>query len=188
MKNSLSRAKLIIVAVIVLAAVTTLFYATVFSKPRAPVQPIEYSHKIHAGQRKIKCDFCHENGHGQTSHMLIPSVQKCALCHRAVKADSPEVQKVLKHADDGTEPAWKRVFGMPASANVYFTHVPHLRVGISCQTCHGQIQEMDRVYRAVNQSMGWCIDCHRQVSGQVVQVPHTNVQINRLTDCAVCHR
>jgi len=184
----MGRAKLIIALILLSAALTGLLYATVFSKPRPPVQPIEYSHKLHAGEKQIKCAFCHENGDGRTAHMLIPSVQKCALCHRAIKADSPEVQKVLKHADEGTEPPWKRVFAMPASANVFFTHVPHLHAKIACQTCHGKIEEMSRVYRAVDQNMGWCIECHKQTPNQMAKVPNTDVQVNRLTDCAVCHR
>jgi hypothetical protein len=179
--------------VVVLAAAGALFYATAFSRPYAPAQPIEYSHRIHAGnsgklKQPLKCDFCHENGKGKTAHMLIPSVQKCALCHRGIAAGKPEVQKVLKHADEETEPAWKRVFGLPKSANVYFTHVPHLRAGVSCQTCHGPIEQMDRVSRAVDQTMGWCLDCHQQTPGQIVKIPNTAVEVNRLTDCAVCHR
>ena len=189
----MSRAKLIIAVIVVLAVVMMLRYTSAFSKPRAPVQPIAYSHKQHAGEKSagglgLKCDFCHDNAKGRTARMLIPSVQRCALCHRTVKADSPEVQKILKHADENTEPPWQRVFGLPASANAYFTHVPHLRAGVTCQTCHGQIQEMDRVYRAVNQTMGWCIECHQKTPGQMAQIPNTNVQVNRLTDCAVCHR
>jgi hypothetical protein len=183
----LSRAKLIIAVSIVLAA-AAFSYARVFSEPHAPVQPIAYSHKIHIEKAKLKCAFCHDNGGGKTAHMLIPSAQKCALCHLAVKPDSPEVQKVLKHADENTEPPWQRVYGLPASANAYFTHVPHLRAEISCQTCHGPIEQMDRVYRAVNQTMGWCLECHRQTPNQMAKIPHTNVEVNRLTDCAVCHR
>lgn len=188
MAKLMSRTKLIITLTLLLAAVIALSYATVLSKPRAPVQPIEYSHRLHVGVNKIDCTQCHENGQGKTARMLIPSAQKCAICHQAIKADSPEVQKILKHAEAGTEPPWKRVFGMPASANVHFTHVPHLRAKISCQTCHGKIEEMDRVYRAVDQTMGWCLECHRQTPNQLVRVPNTNVQVNRLTDCVVCHR
>jgi hypothetical protein len=189
----LSWAKLIIAVAVVVIVFAALRYTSALSNPSAPVQPIAYSHKQHtaeksAGGAGIKCDFCHTNDKGRTARMLIPSAQRCALCHRAVKADSPEVQKILKHADEGTEPEWRRVFGLPASANAYFTHVPHLRAGVTCQTCHGPIQEMDRVYRAVNQTMGWCIECHEKTPGQMAQVPNTNVQVNRLTDCAVCHR
>jgi hypothetical protein len=184
----LSQSKLIITVSVALVAIATLRYATVLSKPRAPIQPIAYSHKQHAGELGIECLFCHENGEGRTAQMLIPSIQKCASCHRAVKPDSPEVQKLLKHADAGTEPRWKRVYGLPASANVYFTHVPHLRANVACQTCHGQIQQMDQVSRVVNQTMGWCLQCHQQTPGQMAQIPNTNAQVNRLTDCAVCHR
>jgi Cytochrome c7 and related cytochrome c len=187
----MGRAKLVVALIVVLVAVTAAVYAAVSGvsrRPPAPLQPIDYSHRLHVGERKIKCDFCHENGQGKTAHMLIPSAQKCAICHRAVKPDSPEVEKVLRHADEQTEPAWRRVYGLPASARVHFTHVPHLRAQISCQTCHGPIQEMDRVYRAVDQHMGWCLDCHARTPGQVAEVPGTGVRVNRLTDCAVCHR
>lgn len=180
--------KFIIAIIVVLVASGTLFYLAAYNKAYAPAQPIEYSHRIHAGERKIKCAFCHENGNGKTPYMLIPSVQKCALCHRAVKPESPEVQKVLKYAEEGTEPPWKRVYGLPTSANVYFNHLPHLRAEVSCQTCHGEIEKMDRVARVVNQTMGWCIECHEQIPGQMAQVPGTEVQVNRLNDCAVCHR
>jgi hypothetical protein len=188
----MGRGRLLIALCVVFVIAGGLLYRSALGTPRAPVQPIAYSHRIHAGERKIQCTFCHENGDGKTAHMLIPSAQKCAICHRGIKADSPEVQKVLKHADEGTEPAWKRVYGMPESAHVFFTHVPHLRAQISCQTCHGLIQEMDRVTRVVDQSMGWCISCHRQVSGQVPgmmqKIPGTDVAVNRLTECVVCHR
>lgn len=189
----MKRAQLIIAVIVLLVALSVALYATVFSRPRAPVQPINYSHRIHAGpsgklKQPLKCEFCHDNDRGRTPHMLIPSVQTCAICHRGIKTDSPEVQKLLKYADEGSEPPWKRVYGMPASANVYFTHVPHLRAGVACQTCHGPVQEMDRVSRVVNQTMGWCLECHKQTPNQMAQVPGTDVQVNRLTDCAVCHR
>jgi Cytochrome c7 and related cytochrome c len=187
----MGRAKLIVALLVALAAVAAAVYPAVSrvrGGPAAPAQPIDYSHRIHAGERKIKCEFCHENGGGKTADMLIPSAQKCALCHRAVKPESPEVQKVLRHADEETEPAWRRVYGMPASANVHFTHVPHLRAQISCQTCHGRVEEMDRVFRAVDQHMGWCLDCHARTPGQMAEVPGSGVRVNRLTDCAVCHR
>jgi hypothetical protein len=182
------RAKLIIAVAVVLALVAAIPLVRGFGRPYSPAQPIEYSHRLHAGEKKIPCSFCHDNAEGKTPHMLVPSAQKCAVCHRGIKADSPEVKKILAHADAGTEPPWKRVYGFPATANVYFTHVPHLRAKISCQTCHGEIERMDRVTRTVDQNMGWCIECHRATPDQAALVPHTQVTVNRLIDCAVCHR
>ena len=179
--------RLVLAAFIVVTLVAAVLYARTRRTPYAPEQPIAYSHRIHI-EKKLQCAFCHENGDGKTSHMLIPSAQKCALCHRRIKADSPEVKKILEHAEAGTEPPWKRVYGLPVSANAYFTHVPHLTAKISCQTCHGPIEQMDRVTRFVEPTMGWCLRCHEQTPNQMIRVPHTNVIVNRLMDCAVCHR
>ena len=154
----------------------------------SPVQPIEYSHRIHVTQNKIECEFCHENGEGRSPYMLIPSAEKCALCHQNVKRDNPEVQKILKHAQTKTEPEWKRVYGFSRSASVFFNHVPHINASISCQTCHGNVQDMDRVARVVDQTMGWCLKCHLQTPDRLVTVPNTKTRVNSLTDCSVCHR
>ncbi|MBX3280315.1 MAG: cytochrome c3 family protein [Acidobacteria bacterium] len=184
----MSLTKLVLTTVFVVAIVASILYARTRREPYAPVQPIDYSHRLHVTEKKIKCDFCHENGQGKTPYMLAPSAQKCALCHRAIKPDSPEVQKILQHAEAGTEPEWKRVTGISATGSVFFTHVPHLQAKIECSTCHGPIEEMDRVTRFVEPTMGWCLSCHEQTPNQIRKVPHTNVEVNRLTDCAVCHR
>lgn len=180
--------KLIVTAIVAVVLIASIIYARTRRAPYAPEQPIFYSHRLHVTEKKVQCAFCHENGDGKTAHMLIPSAQKCALCHRAVKPDSPEVQKILKHAEAGTEPEWKRVYGLPPSSGAYFTHVPHLRAEISCQTCHGSVEQMDRVERVVEPTMGWCLRCHEQTPNQTVKIPHTKVEVNRLMDCAVCHR
>jgi hypothetical protein len=120
--------------------------------------------------------------------MLIPSAEKCALCHQKIKRDNPEVQKILKHAQTKTEPEWKRVYGFSRSASVFFNHVPHINASISCQTCHGNVQDMDRVARVVDQTMGWCLKCHEQTPDRLVTVPNTKTRVNSLMDCSVCHR
>jgi hypothetical protein len=184
----LGRKRLVAAAIFLLALVATIIYATTRREEYAPEQPIAYSHKTHVTGKKIECAFCHENGEGRSPHMLIPSAEKCALCHRAVKRDHPEVQKILKHAEAKTEPEWKRVHGFAAEANVFFTHVPHLRAKISCQTCHGDVGQMERVTRVFDQTMGWCLKCHEQTPNQLVAIPNTKVEVNRLMDCSVCHR
>ena len=183
----MGRKRLVAAAIILLALIATIIYATTRRDEYAPEQPIAYSHLTHV-TNKIECTFCHENGEGRSPHMLIPSAEKCALCHQKTKRDHPEVQKILKHAQAKTEPEWRRVYGFAPSANVFFTHVPHLRAKIACQICHGDVGQMNRVKRVVNQTMGWCLKCHAETPNQMISVPNTKVQVNRLMDCAVCHR
>jgi hypothetical protein len=95
-------------------------------------------------------------------------------CHQSEKADSPEVQKLAAFAERKEQPPWRRVYWLEPEANAYYTHKPHIRAGLECETCHGKIGEMHRVRRVVDQTMGWCIDCHRA----------RNVS----NDCYICHR
>jgi cytochrome c551/c552 len=156
-----------------------------------PVQPIYYSHKVHAGDIQISCLYCH-GGAQDSRHASIPSVNVCMNCHMAVKDyggkpltyedGSPanpnaEIQKLYQYA--GWNPAtktydkpgkpieWVRIHNLPD--HVYFNHSQHVKVGrVQCQTCHGEIQKMDEVRQFADLSMGWCINCHRT----------TNVQFN----------
>jgi len=95
-------------------------------------------------------------------------------CHESIKTDSPEIQKLAAYSERKEQPPWKRVYWIPSSADVFFTHKPHIRANVDCVTCHGQIGQMHQVKREVNQDMGWCVACHR---AQRVSV-----------DCYVCHR
>jgi hypothetical protein len=165
---------LILTAALMLIAGLVLLRA--FSDTEAPQQPIEYSHWQHVTKEdgpRLECNFCHEHA-DKSAHATIPNVSTCMLCHENIKADSPEVQKLAAIAARGQQPAWVRVYWFEKEANTYFTHKPHLRAEISCQECHGDIGQMQRVRRAVDQNMGWCIDCHakRSVSN----------------DCYICHR
>lgn len=188
MNVSLGRKRLAAAAIVLLALIATIIYATTRREEFAPVQPIMFSHRTHVASKKIECAFCHENGNGSSPHMLIPSAQKCALCHQAIKRDHPEVQRIIEHAQAKTEPVWKRVYGFASSANLFFTHIPHLRAKIDCHTCHGDVGQMERVTRVVDQTMGWCLKCHQQTPNQLTTIPNTKVQVNRLIDCAICHR
>lgn len=125
-----------------------------------PTQPIAFSHKLHAGQYEIDCQYCH-TGVRKSKNANIPSVNICMNCHSAIKADSPEIQKLYAARDENRPIEWVRVHNLPDLA--YFNHSQHVKVGnIECQTCHGQIQEMEVVGQAELLTMGWCIDCHRQ--------------------------
>ena len=152
-----------------------------------PIQPIAFSHKIHAGDNKIDCQYCHSSAkHSKTSG--IPSVNVCMNCHKnisevaddtkvvmddhtLVKADlDKEIAKIYEAAGwdadkleytGNTKPVkWVRVHNLPDFA--YFNHSQHVTVGgIACQKCHGPVEEMEEVYQYSPLTMGWCIDCHK---------------------------
>lgn len=145
----------------------------------APTQPINFSHKIHAGDYEIDCKYCHSVAEKSRS-ASIPSVNTCMNCHKFVQAKdkyngnvSPEIMKIYEavgyNATDGEyDPTmeqkpvkWVRIHNLPDLA--YFNHSQHTKVGgVECQTCHGPIQEMEKVEQFSNLTMGWCINCHRE--------------------------
>jgi mono/diheme cytochrome c family protein len=142
-----------------------------------PVQPIKYSHKLHAGAMKIECQYCH-TGAFKSKNASIPSLNVCMNCHKAVKTESPEIHKIYdalgydpqtqKYDSTKAQPIqWVRVHNLPDLA--YFNHSQHTVVGkIECQKCHGQIQEMQEVYQYSPLTMKWCIQCHKrtEISGK----------------------
>ena len=124
-----------------------------------PEQPIAFSHKLHAGQYEIDCQYCH-TGVEIAKSANIPSVNICMNCHSQVKTDSPEIQKLYAAQESGKPIEWVRIHNLPDLA--YFNHSQHVAVGgVECQTCHGEIQEMEVVKQHAPLTMGWCIDCHR---------------------------
>lgn len=127
-----------------------------------PEQPIPFSHKLHAGQYEIDCQYCH-TGVEIAKSANIPSVNICMNCHSQVKTDSPHIQKLYKAQESGKPIEWVRIHNLPDLA--YFNHSQHVAVGkIKCQTCHGEIQEMEVVKQHAPLTMGWCIDCHRNTN------------------------
>ncbi|MCP4521265.1 MAG: c-type cytochrome [Cytophagales bacterium] len=128
----------------------------------APNQPIAFSHKIHAGENKVDCNYCH-TGVRKSKHANIPSPNICMNCHNQIKTESKEIQKIYKAIETGEPIKWVRVHNLPDLA--YFNHSQHVKVGgIECQTCHGPIEEMEVVRQYSELTMGWCIDCHRKTA------------------------
>ncbi|MDX5421261.1 MAG: c-type cytochrome [Hymenobacteraceae bacterium] len=126
----------------------------------APKQPIAFSHKLHAGEHQIDCNYCHTTVYKGKS-ASIPSANICMNCHSQIKKESPEIQKIYRAIERGRPIEWVRIHNLPDLA--YFNHSQHTQVGgVECQTCHGPIQEMDVVYQYSPLTMGWCIDCHRE--------------------------
>lgn len=125
-----------------------------------PEQPIAFSHKLHAGQYQINCNYCH-TGVYKAKSANIPSVNICMNCHNTIKQDSPEIQKLYAAIENDDPIEWVRVHNLPDLA--FFSHAQHANVGgLDCQTCHGPVQEMEVVYQYSELTMGWCINCHRE--------------------------
>lgn len=129
----------------------------------APDQPIKFSHKIHAGQNKTDCRYCHHNAEiGKSAG--IPSINVCLNCHNVVKTGTNsgnfEINKILRAEATGNPIQWVRVHNLPD--HVYFNHSQHTVAGkVACETCHGKVEEMDILAQFSDLSMGWCINCHR---------------------------
>jgi hypothetical protein len=138
------------------------------SKNYMPDQPIKFSHLVHAGQNKIDCQFCHNSAEFGTS-AGIPSMSVCLNCHMVVREGSRsgrfEINKIFAALDSKKPVQWKRVYKLPD--HVFFSHAQHVGAGkLACQTCHGTVEQMDRIAQVPDLSMGWCINCHRDTRVQ----------------------
>ena len=153
----------IIVYLVVLSGILTAG-ATYYMTPKytrvgyAPVQPVPYSHALHAGQLGIDCRYCHSNVE-KSGVANLPTAQTCMNCHNQVKKDSPLLAVVRRSFEAGEAVPWVKVHQTPDY--VYFNHAIHVNRGVSCWECHGQINEMDVVTHDKSLSMGFCLDCHR---------------------------
>lgn len=162
----------------------------------APIQPIHYSHKIHAGDNKIECKYCHSSAR-VSKHSGIPSLNVCMNCHKSIyeysgNPEGPsaedlangytnefytaEIKKLYKavgwdeenqrYTGESQPVEWVRIHNLPDLA--YFNHAQHVSVGgIECQTCHGPVEEMEIMYQYSPLTMGWCINCHRETNVKV---------------------
>lgn len=145
-----------------------------------PDQPINFSHKVHAGENKISCRYCHfaaERGR----HAGIPPTELCLNCHSLVKAGSPEIQKIRDALSSGKPIEWVKVHEFPDFA--YFNHAQHVTAGVQCQQCHGPVERMTRMRQQEPLTMGWCLDCHRQNK----IAPPNHVKTAAGGDCTKCH-
>lgn len=125
----------------------------------SPEQPVPYSHELHVGKLGMQCQYCH-NQVERSRSANIPTVQTCMNCHLQVKTDSPHIQKLRDAYDSGGSIEWVRVNMLPD--HVQFNHSAHITKGVNCQTCHGPVETMEKVFQYADLSMGWCINCHRQ--------------------------
>jgi hypothetical protein len=129
-----------------------------------PSQPIPFSHKIHVEQLGLDCRYCHSFV-DVSGHSNVPSGNTCWNCHQHVQKESPKLEPLHRSMNvnyekyDGKPIEWVRVHKAPDY--VYFDHSAHVNRGISCQSCHGDVNKMEVIYQAEPHSMGWCLECHR---------------------------
>jgi cytochrome c2 len=153
-----------IVSAVAFKAVINGLYSIGVQKGYSPAQPIAFSHKIHAGQYEIDCNYCH-TGAMKGKNANIPSPNICMNCHSAISqgklTGTAEIAKIYAAVQENKPVEWVRIHNLPDLA--YFNHAQHVNVGgIVCQTCHGPVETMEVVRQHSLLTMGWCIDCHRK--------------------------
>ncbi|MBI9072850.1 MAG: cytochrome c3 family protein [Melioribacteraceae bacterium] len=148
----------------------------------APEQPIKYSHKLHAGEMQIDCQYCH-TAVTKSRHAVVPSASICMNCHSVARKDKPEIIKLTKYYEENKPIPWKRVHKIPDYA--YFNHSVHVNKGIECESCHGEISEMEVVTQARGFTMTACLECHRNPEEQLPYLEKVN---KGPENCAACHR
>lgn len=167
-----------------------------------PMQPLEFSHRLHSGELNVPCLYCH-SGAERSRYAGIPAASTCMNCHRFVKAKratvreeeelakkegrkprlvvAPEIKKLEDAIKAGAPIRWARIHQVPDF--VYFDHRPHVSAGVECQKCHGPVETMERVRQMESLNMGWCVNCHRGRDGTRV----AGLPVKATSDCSSCH-
>jgi hypothetical protein len=170
-----------------------------------PMQPVPYSHKLHAGNLGIDCRYCHFTVE-TSAYAAIPPTETCMNCHARVKPQSELLQLVRESYATGQPISWVRIHKLPDY--VYFNHQAHVGAGVSCVSCHGRVDQMAEVQQVKPLSMAWCLECHRapaasirprelvtnlawkpdrdpaEIGRELIAKNH----INPPTNCSGCHR
>ncbi len=171
-------------------------------------QPIQFSHAHHVGGMGIDCRYCHTSVE-DSAFANIPPTKTCMNCHSQIWTTAPILEPVRASFRDNTPLKWTRVHDLPDF--VYFNHSIHVKQGVGCATCHGQVEKMPLVYQQNTLMMQWCLDCHRnpekyvrprdQVFNMTWQRPaddpglgarlvkeYNIASVGQLTNCSTCHR
>lgn len=198
----LLRVRLPALVFVILGTFTVTYFASKAERQAIgyqPEQPIPYSHKLHVGQLKLDCRYCHqevEKGRFAT----VPPTETCMNCHNVVRQDSPHIQKLKEYHEKGEPVPWKRVHKLPDF--VFFNHSVHVNSGVSCYACHGKIEEMDEkgVKQAKPLMMADCLSCHRNAHKDAADYPvswikNAGQEKTSATElkkgpehCSACHR
>ncbi len=207
-------------AVVVGGYLATCLFAAISPKivnvGHQPKQPVPFSHKLHAGQLKMDCRYCH-NTVERAGHAAIPPTATCGNCHGGsrttkgerdlgiVRGESTLLKPIRVSLETNDPVLWERVHDLPDF--VYFNHSAHVNKGVSCVSCHGRIDKMEIVTQVEPLSMKWCLDCHRnptpnirdpQLVTQLDFVPENpeeyhkkwaeKLNVNPNVNCSTCHR
>ena len=159
MSEQNARILLPLLVVVLLAVGAWAFFDSFSNVGYTPKQPVAFSHKLHAGTRKIPCLYCHSNAE-RSRHATVPAVNVCMNCHLVARTDRPDIQKITALYNADKPIPWIRVHRLPDY--VYFSHRWHIARGFPCQKCHGPVEKMNEIRQVSSLKMGWCIDCHRQ--------------------------
>jgi len=202
---------LIVIMMVILLVLGGVFFFWYYGSPKftdagyRPIQPVDYSHKLHAGDLGIDCRYCHYQVE-KSRHSNIPPTKVCMNCHILVGTDKKTLDPVRESFANKMPIEWVRIHNLPEYA--YFDHSLHLRAGVACIECHGNVAMMEKVQQVEPLSMGWCLDCHRdpgphlrppsQVTnmywtppkdhGEWVQKFMQENNINPPENCSACHR
>jgi hypothetical protein len=133
------------------------------SRDYSPMQPVKFSHAVHAGQNGTDCIYCHSSApYSKTAG--IPPVNVCMNCHLMVRngtrSGTFEISKIISSYENQKPIEWIKVHNLPD--HVFFSHAQHVSAGgVACTECHGNVKEMNVIRQVSDLSMGWCINCHR---------------------------
>ncbi len=168
-------------------------------------QPIQFSHKHHAGELGIDCRYCH-GGVETAAYAGIPPTKTCINCHAQIWAQSDFLAPVRASFADDQPLHWVKVHDLPDF--VYFNHSIHVAKGVGCQTCHGRVDQMNQIWQEHSLQMEWCLECHREPERHLRPREHVfdmawtppgdqlalgrelmkAYDVHTRTDCTTCHR
>lgn len=171
-------------------------------------QPVPFSHKHHVNGLGIDCRYCHDAVE-KSAFAGMPSTHTCMTCHSQVWTEAPILGPIRNSLASEMPVRWTRVHNLPDF--VYFDHSIHVKKGVSCTTCHGQVETMPILWKQNTLQMGWCLECHRHPA-DALRPPEEEFNLNwtpakgqaplgrqpvrqeqvrstrELTDCTTCHR
>jgi len=171
-------------------------------------QPLQFSHKHHAGDDGIDCRYCHTSVENSAT-AGVPPTKTCMNCHSVLFNNVGYLEPVRESYRTGESIQWVKVHRLGDFA--YFNHSIHISKGVGCSTCHGAVNQMPLVFQANTLLMQWCLDCHRnpemalrpldQVYNMDWKAPENQAELGakfaqerkirttvELTSCSTCHR
>jgi len=191
------RTAAIVSAIVTLLGGVSIWQGSTFDWPGnqqgyRPEQPIAFSHKLHVGDNRIPCLYCHSSA-DRSKVAGIPAASTCMNCHAKIRIDSPEIRKIARALETGRPIAWTKVHDLPD--HVVFNHSRHVVAGIACARCHGQVETMERTEQVDPLLMGDCVGCHRQyrrvtidsAGNPRITTDKSTPMLMASTDCSVCH-